>query len=87
MKDLIDYSRETGTGPMGKLNATFFWVTFVYSFYFLSWVMDLLREGGALHSKSGCKLGLVMHSGLMLLWKKKCMRLWMSKDGIGADWF
>jgi len=32
MKDLIDYSRETGTGPMGKLTICLLFITFVNGF-------------------------------------------------------
>lgn len=35
MKDLIDYSRETGTGPMGKL------IVYVVDFSYASIVMNV----------------------------------------------
>lgn len=33
MKDLIDYSQETGKGPMGKLYRKFSFICFIVFFY------------------------------------------------------
>lgn len=43
MKDLIDYSRETGTGPMGKLILFMFLIAPIY-FSNFQWVLEAKED-------------------------------------------